>query len=170
MPTLIATAGSSTANSYCTLAEANTYAETIPNEAIWSAADDDAKIAALITATRALDDQYEWVGYKVTTTQALRWPRSGVTDRDAYAVTNTAIPTFLKNAVAEFARQLIKGDRYAARDDAKGGIESVTAGSVSVTFNSLDRINLMPESVTSMLDFYSTGSQSGGINVPLVRV
>lgn len=170
MPTIVATAGATNANSYCTVAEADAYHETIVGATTWTEAEDDTKIAALIQATRVLDEQYDWVGQKANSTQALRWPRADVTDRDGWDVDSATIPTFLKNATAEMARALIKGDRFATRDDAKGGIKSVTAGSVSVTFDSLDRIELLPESVSTMLNYYSIGSQSGGINVPLVRV
>ena len=55
------------------------------------------------------------------------------------------------------------------RDDAKGGLSSVSAGPVSVSFNQVDRINLVPESVWSILKPIQSGA-AGGWEVPLIRV
>lgn len=170
MPTIVATAGATNANSYCTLVEANTYHESHLYATTWTDGEDDNKIIALIWATRLLDEQYDWVGQKVSSDQALRWPRADVTDRDGWEVSSTTIPQFLKNATAELARQLMTSDRFGTRDSAAAGIKSVQAGSVAVEFDSLDRIEVFPEAVESMVSFYTTGSQLGGIEVPLVRV
>jgi len=170
--TLIATAGAVNANSYATLAEAAAFLETNPHAfPAWSNADDaEVKIPALIWATRILDEDYDWVGAKVSSTQALRWPRADVVDRDGWSVDSTTIPSFLKNATAELARHLAASDRFATRDGAQSGVQAVTAGSVSVTFDKYDRIAVLPESVLAMVGFYTTGSATGGIEVPLVRV
>ena len=170
MPTIVATAGATNANSYCTLVESNTYHDTHLYATTWTDGEDDNKIIALIWATRLLDEQYDWVGQKVSSDQALRWPRADVTDRDGWAVDSATIPQFLKNATAELARQLMTSDRFGTRDSAQAGIKSVQAGSVAVEFDSLDRIEVFPEAVESMVSFYTTGSQLGGIEVPLVRV
>lgn len=170
MPTLVATAGAVNANSYCTLAEGNTYHESHLYASTWTDGEDDNKIIALVWATRLLDEQYDWVGEKISSTQALRWPRSGVIDRDGWEVDFDTIPQFLKNATAELARQLMTSDRFGTRDSAQAGIKSVKAGSVAVEFDSLDRIEVFPEAVDTMVSFYTTGSQLGGIEVPLVRV
>lgn len=170
MPTIIATAGAPDANSYATRAEATAYHAAHLYASIWEDADDDQKDIALLWATRVLDEQFDWVGQKIRATQALRWPRLGVTDRDGWAVSPTTIPMFLKNATAELARQLLARDRFATRDEAASGIQSVDAGSVSVTFGKLDRIALVPESVLSIVEWYILGSESDGLNVALVRV
>lgn len=168
-PTLIATPMASDANSYCTVAEADLYHAAHLYAAVWEDADASQKTVALIWATRLLDEQVDWVGTKATEAQALRWPRTDVEDRDGYLLASTVIPNWLKNATAELARQLLAKDRLAVRDDAMGGIKSVSAGSVSVEFDAQDRIQVFPESVQSLIDWYSLGTQ-GGYEVPLVRV
>jgi hypothetical protein len=167
--TLIATAGASNANSYMTVEEADAYHEAHLYASDWTAATMATKETALIWATRLLDEQCEWRGTKTTNEQALRWPRGGVSDMDGVAIDNDVIPTALKRATAELARHLLKSDRLQARDDARGGLQSVAAGPVSVTFDKVDRISLLPESVLSLLRPITTGS-AGGLAVPLVRV
>src|SRR5690349_2139070 len=76
--TIDATAGGAASNSYATLQDAADYHDTHPYSSVWDDADDDQKTRALITATRMLDDWFEWKGAISTTTQALLWPRSGV--------------------------------------------------------------------------------------------
>lgn len=166
---LVATPGSPSANAYATVAEANTFMSYHPQAAaIWDALDNDVKIQGIVNATRMLDEMVAWEGYKQTFTQALRWPRAGVVDRDNYQVVIDVIPTFLKNATAELARYLVVKDRFQVQDDATAGISSVTAGPVSVTFDKADRGEVLPDSVLSMIEAYSSGA-SGGIEVSLLR-
>ena len=53
--TINATLKSATANSFVTLAEANTYFETVPDSSTWDDKTDDQKNRALISATRWID-------------------------------------------------------------------------------------------------------------------
>jgi len=168
MPTIVATAGATNANSYATLTEANTYHDTHLYASVWTDAEDDNKIIALIWATRLLDQVCTWDGAKVTQGQALRWPRSWVYDQDGYVFPNDAIPQWLKNVAAELARHLLTKDRLQAMEDAIAGLKSVQAGSVSVEFDSMDRISALPISVQQMLEPYAKTS-SGGFQVPVVR-
>lgn len=75
MPTLIATAGASNANSYLSVAGADSIADGMVGTLAWSTATSDNKIKALITATNGLET-LGWIGSRATTTQALAWPRS----------------------------------------------------------------------------------------------
>lgn len=170
MATIIATVGAVDANCYCTVAEADTYHDNMLYGTAWTDEDDDdKKIQALIWATRLLDEQVDWDGDKASTTQVLRWPRYNVYDRDGYVFSNTIIPQWLKNATAEFARHLLLKDRLQTMDDNVAGLTSVTAGPVSVDFDSMDRIELFPPSVLSIIKDFARMS-SGGMVVPLVRV
>ena len=168
MPTLVATAGATNANSYCTLAEANTYHESRLYTTSWTDAEDDNKVIALIWATRMLDEICDWVGEKSTGEQALRWPRWDAWDKDGYNLDANTIPTFLKNATAELAFQLILKDRLQTMDDSIGGLKSVTAGSVSVDFDKMDRIQALPQSVLNLIKGF-TNNATGGWQIPLVR-
>lgn len=66
---------------------------------------------ALIWATSLLDSSFEWRGTYRFTSQALRWPRSGVYDFDGREFNYDTIPELLKRATAELALALIKKDR-----------------------------------------------------------
>jgi hypothetical protein len=167
--TLIATAGAANANSYTTVEEADAYHDAHLYASTWTNATTEQKTAALVWATRLLDEQCEWDGTKATNEQALRWPRGGAYDADGVPFDVDEIPQSLKYATAEFARHLLASDRFQVRDDARGGLHSVSAGPVSLTFNMVDRIGLLPESVCSLVAPYMTGT-GGGWEVPLVRV
>ena len=72
---LVATLGSSSANSYVSVADADAYFANLLSFDQWDGlGDEDTKARALITATAALDQLTFW-GDAVTTTQALRFPR-----------------------------------------------------------------------------------------------
>ena len=123
---IVATAGSATANSFITLAEAETYMEGRGNKALWTAAADADKNIALVEAMRELD-VLSYQGYRSTDTQALSWPRQWAVDPDnpVYAWFDTdEIPTRLKNAQAELAFQFIKaGTTDVAALDSKTGVK-----------------------------------------------
>lgn len=168
MATLVATAGSASANSYCTVAEAEVYFEGRLYSTTWTDASDDDKPIALMWATRVLDEVCDWVGEKSAGSQALRWPRWDAWDKDGYNLAADTIPTFLKNATAELAFQLLAKDRLQTIDDSIGGLKSVTAGSVSVEFDKMDRIQALPQSVLNLIKGFTTNA-TGGWQVPLVR-
>ncbi len=169
MPTLIATAGASNANSYCTLTEANAYHDVHLYATTWTDADDDQRIIALIWATRMLDEICDWLGEKVTTTQALRWPRSGVYDRDDIVISSTVIPTWLKNATAELARHLLAKDRLQTIDDATNGLKSADVGSISVEFDKGNQLAMLPASIQNIIGPYA-GSSGSRSQISLTRV
>jgi len=69
------------ANAYASLVDVDTYHEDRGN-ALWSAADDTAKEAAMLRATAGLESKYRqrWIGFKAnhndaTAPQNLAWPR-----------------------------------------------------------------------------------------------
>ena len=160
MPTLVATAGATNANSYCTVAQADAYHDTHLYATTWTDADDDQKTIGLIWATRLLDQHIAWSGNKYTAAQALRWPRSGVYDPDGYVFPVDEIPTFLKNATAELARHLIKEDRTADRGY---GLSSLTADVITLNFDTQDEKPTLPEAVMAFIRDYGTvgGGNSG---------
>ena len=148
--TLVATAASASANSYCTLASANDYLQqNIHTYSTWAAlATTDAE-ACLIFATSLLDKQMDWVGTKGSSSQALRWPRDDVSDADGYAVDSESIPKFLREATAEYARWLSVKDRTA--EDPTRGFSRLEAGGLAAYIDKHDRVEVMPELVYSMI-------------------
>jgi hypothetical protein len=105
-------AGLSNANSYADVAFADAYYAGHPFYADnWDDLDPSTKAALLMAATRSLDGQYLWYGYRATTTQALEWPRARVRDLYDVLLPQDALPVRLRQAVAEHALWLTKGDR-----------------------------------------------------------
>ena len=168
--TLVATAGASNANTYATLAEGDTYHEGHLYSSLWDDASDDTKNRALAMATRLLDALIEWTGAAVSQGQALGWPRVGMLSRNGYVLSSATIPEDLKKGTAEFARQLIGGDRSADSDIETQGITSLTAGPVSLAFKDSVEAKVVPDAVWALLPA-SWGFIRGrsGTMVPLVR-
>ena len=102
-------------------------------------------------ATRLLDTMVEWEGWPNSTTQVLGWPRSGLEDRNGNAIDASVIPADLKNATAEFARQLLAKDRTADSDVETDGISRVKAGPVEVEFENPVQVKVVPDSVFYLL-------------------
>jgi hypothetical protein len=152
MPTVIATSGAVNANSYITIAEGDTYHTTHLYPEDWTSATDTEKETAVIMATRLLDHMYEWAEYPSTDEQALQWPRDGIVAfnrRDWVEVDE--IPIQLKNATAEFARQLLAGDRSADSAVETQGIKSLSAGSVSLSFKDAVSAKVIPDAVDHLI-------------------
>lgn len=152
--TLIETPGAADANTYCTLAEAESYFEKRLHKDSWDDALDPDKNAALVWATSILDDSINWYGWSLSETQALRWPRTGLSSPDGWTVSSTTIPQFLKNATAEFAMHLIDSDRMA--DDDMAGIKQIAVSSIQITTDKYDRKAIIPQSVWQIIRPYGT--------------
>ena len=175
--TLITTPKATNANSYATVAEANTYHNTIREEAdlVWSALHDGKKARLLAMATRLIDEHFVFMGYKSDSTQALHWPRSGVVKDGKYAhgtfqnLDENTIPQFVKDATSEFARILSAEDTTA--DDDTAGFKQIMVQGISLTMDQSSRISkgVIRSSVYSTLRKYgdyipSLNAGSGGIS------
>lgn len=171
---LDASPGSASANSYATLAEANTYHESHLYGSVWTAAADALKINALITATRLLDENVVWVGWPTNAGQALGWPRAGGLLRSGYAIQSGEIPIALKNATAEFARLLIDaGGMPNSGSDIPAGLKRIKAGSVELEYDpalSSGSEDALPIPVLSMIGFLIETRAQHQLNVPLERM
>ena len=123
-----ATAGGASANSYATLAEADTYMTARLNASSWETdASDDDKNRALVEAARELDPM-AWDGLRTDGTQALSWPRQWAYDPDSpvqdYYDTDV-VPQRVKDAQCELAFAFIKAGTtdLAVQDSSAGVIE-----------------------------------------------
>ncbi|RLE28258.1 MAG: hypothetical protein DRJ65_00075 [Acidobacteria bacterium] len=97
-------AGVAGANSYLSVADADTYHTDRANSG-WTGADA-VKQAALIEATDYLEAHYQWsTGYKTSDDQGLSWPRSGAIDRHGWAIDSDEVPQEVKGATAYLALQ-----------------------------------------------------------------
>jgi hypothetical protein len=167
VPTLNATPGAEDANSYATVQEANAYHDSRLHSEDWTAADVGTKTVALIMATRLIDSLYDWTGDIASGQQALLWPRVGMSRRTgsgrsgwnpgagwyggAYPIASDVIPPELKNATAEFARQLIGEDRSADSDIETQGLKSLRAGPVSLEFKGDVAPKVVPDAVYHLI-------------------
>jgi hypothetical protein len=151
--TLIATAGASNANTYSTLAEAETYFEKRLHKSDWTDETDANKNIALVMSTRLLDEYFLWHGFQYSSSQALLWPRSNVFDVEGNPVTAGTIPDFLKDATAEFAMFLLAEDK-SVESDMKGYKSIKIEGAISLWFDKRDRPDVIPKSVYSILRHY----------------
>ena len=73
--TISATLKGESSNSYVTLAEANSYFETSPDDSTWTNKSDDQKNRSLISACRWIDS-LNFYGDRCDESQALKWPRN----------------------------------------------------------------------------------------------
>ena len=106
MPAAIdATVGGTTANSYLSIAAADSLAETMLGTLAWTTATSDEKTRALITGTRGLDT-LTWIGSRTSETQALDWPRTDVTC-DGVDYPDDEIPEQLQYALFDLANALL---------------------------------------------------------------
>lgn len=137
---LVTTVGAANANSWASVVEFKAYRDArLPSVASVLTATDPQIEAALIVAARAMDSDLAWTGTAVDAVQAMTWPRVGMFTRNGFTISTTTIPQQLKDAQSEWAYQLLAGTDFTADNDAqKQGIASVKAGSVAVTFQSVD--------------------------------
>lgn len=171
MPVIIATPGAVNANSYELLSEAATYFdERLPLPTPWVASGD-TSIRALLTATRVLDamafphrilrrrddgvsyyyTNRQWTGLPASATQRLAWPRVGMFTAGGQLISSTEIPQALKDAESELAGQLIIADTTLDNAVSVGGITSVKAGSVAVTFKENIDAHVLPDAVINLM-------------------
>lgn len=169
---LVATAGASNANTYCTRAAATQYDDNHPQSGTtWSGSSSDEKGQALLMATQLLDQHIEWTGAASDVIQILEWPRIGMWDRNGNAMDSDSIPDELVNATAEFARQIIAADRMADDAVSTKGITQLKAGPVSLTFSGRKGAKVVPDAVYYLLEdswFFSVRKR-GQISADLIR-
>lgn len=147
---IVATLSGASANSYVTLAEANTYFETVPDSSTWTDKTDDQKNRALISATRWID-ALSFYGDRCTTTQALKWPREDYTV-DGIDLACTLIPEPIKVATYELARALANDtDAIIGSTGTTGLYDQVELGELKVKYSkSSQAVGL----VTNAFDVY----------------
>jgi hypothetical protein len=169
---LITTSAGVDSNSYQTLLEANAYFVTRLHTAVWTAATDNQKEAALIWATRILDVNIQWNGIRQTELQALAWPRMNVYDADGWVIRINVIPKELKWAQAELAQLLLADDRM-VEVSAKGMKELWIDRFTRFVFDKEDMQHVIPEFIVTLVAPFGTyiGNEALGGNgiIQLVR-
>lgn len=129
--------GLASADSYLSVAGADSYHASHGNPSAWSSASTAAKESALQLATQFLDLTYggQWLGVRIIETMSLDWPRYGVTDRDGFVIDSDAVPVQIEHATAYLALQVVNGDTLSPVVSAGTNIssESVTVGPITTS-------------------------------------
>ncbi len=185
--------GLSNANSYASVADGDAYFEGHLYATAWTAATSGTKAAALVMATRLVDTQFQFNGFRANEGQGLQWPRERCPDPDRIAVTSSLqspvlssfvpsddVPKGVVEAVCEMARELLIADRTAAppgegisstqtssaTHDSAGGSSSQS----STTYSKEDTRPIMSRVAQAMLAKYGALIQGSSGSVRLVRV
>jgi hypothetical protein len=169
----------SNANSYATATDGDGYHDGHLYASAWTAATQARKEAALVMATRLLDSQFQFNGFRAHAEQALQWPREKCPDPDASVVSISVfgwvgdnfvepdlVPAAVVQATCELGRELLLVDRTAA-PEGEGIAQFGIAGGVSVTFDKADRRALVPPLVVAMLGKFGclVGAGSGAVRL-----
>lgn len=172
--TVVATVGASDSNSFVTLSEANTFADSkLPSPTAWDAASDDTCNRALVSATRWLSALL-WLGTRVDATQALSWPRTGVVDvddPDENEYDTDEIPQRVKDATCELAILMVAaGTSDLAAAPSTDGIIRKRVDVIETEFapsyeraSDIDRFPTVTRLLVGLL------LETGGPTVPLAR-
>jgi hypothetical protein len=120
----------------------------------WESASTTDKEKALIQATRLLDELVSWDGDVSSDTQALRWPRQDVVDKDDNEIDEDTIPDFLKNATAEYAKKLLGGDLTANSDT--DGFKRIKVSSIELEIDYNRSVDPIPLSVKNIISQYGS--------------
>jgi hypothetical protein len=156
---LDATIGGSTSNSYCSLTEADAYFADRLNSSEWTSASQGTKEKALITATRRIDEE-QFVGYKVSKDQALKWPRYNVLDEDGFFYFATdSIPERVKQAVFVTALELLRADFLA--ENYMGNFSYFSAGTVQIKQFTQQSAGRLPSDAVRLLERFMTSANGG---------
>jgi hypothetical protein len=133
VPTLDATVGGASANTYLLEAAADTYHDERLYNSRWVEADQDYKLRSLVWATRLLDT-FHWKGNPTAAgTQRLEFPRTGILSWDDVDVASDAIPDGILWATAELSFQLIKNAELT--EGTADDLRSVSIGPVTLGMN-----------------------------------
>lgn len=120
-------------NSYVSVEEATDYlSQNIHVSAKWAALSNEDQERLLSWATRYLDQQARWSGFKTYSDQSLRFPRTGVRDQDGTPLPPDEIPEQLKEATIEMARFFLDSDRSAPRG--QDGLKKLKVDSIEMIF------------------------------------
>lgn len=111
--------GKSTAESYLSEADGDSYHTAHANSTDWSGATTGEKEIALRRASQYLDMVYgaQWKGSRANEDQALDWPRVWADDRDDVAILHTELPQRLKDACAEAAERMLTEEMMPVQAD-----------------------------------------------------
>lgn len=156
------------ANSYLTVAEADDIlAIDFRQNAIWSALSEPDKELMLASATRYLDDNYQWFGKQTEPrVQPIKWPRTGMRDAEGNYIGINVIPGELKRATAQLAVWLRTNDGNDQLDSA--GVRRFRSEEVEIEWQDGYYGRVAPEFLSRLLICFGYGPNDRGFK-PIVR-
>lgn len=163
--------GKADAESLISVVDADTYFSARA-DTVWTALTTAAKEAALRKATDYMQATFAlcWAGMRVTTTQALDWPRAWVPRKDApsgyrsstaYYV-STSVPVAVQRACAELA---VRASAAPLSPDVGAQVKSETVGPISVVYADGARQSDNYRAIDAMLAPFL----KGGGSIPVIR-
>lgn len=157
--------GLSNAESYISVAEANTY-HTNRGNSSWTGTDA-VKEAALRKATQYLDVTYVWNGDIKSTTQSLNWPRDNVVDNQGRDLEDS-VPQKIKDATAELAVASLSADLLTVTSNSDY-VKREKVGELEIEYKDGSPVGREYSLVSRIVSgLYS--SKIGGNNINLTRV
>jgi hypothetical protein len=177
------------ANTYISLADADAYFAARLNSGLWvNDTTATVKSQALANATKFLDENMEWLGYRTNSTQVLDWPRARVPNPElppigstvpwAYGAGNFGSPPFaamgvqywpenvvpprILDAVCELAIEMLKRDRTAEWGALGVSHIGLGSGALDVTFegNAQATQVIVPDRIADILLPYGSAVTS----------
>lgn len=129
--------GLSDAEAYISVADSDAYVVEVygTSQTLWDAATDAVKEQVLRQATRYLDQHYKYVGIRLTTTQALEWPRTDAQERTSTFEFIDGVHIRIKDASVELALMVINGTTLFPITVEGGNTKSVTVGPIEKVFS-----------------------------------
>lgn len=167
MPTVDASVGTPTANSYVLVAEADAYFEASFGRSLWAPATPEDKATLVVNASRALDSFMEWAGYKASQTQSMEWPRTGTYDKAGFAYASDAIPMPVKFAVYELAYYMLSNGGL---NFAEQSVDRVKVGPVDVEFTKGGVDSGIPKYVEALIAHIGDPVLAGGLSMYTAKV
>lgn len=159
------TPGGANSNTYCDIAEADAYLLTCRlHTGAWASLTPIQKEAALKWATELLDTFMDWNGSIRDVDQSLRWPRSGVTDKDGLYYNYDTIPEVLVNATASLAFHLTQRDRDTQPELLGTAIGKAKVGPLEVEVDTANVIDLIPPNIAIQLQGANLGQFDGNLS------
>lgn len=160
---------SSSAESYASVAFADTYA-LARGDTAWGLLSTNDKEIALRKATDYMSQQYrgKWKGLRVNSTQALDWPRVNVTVDSFVVIQSNVVPEEIKRACVELASKSISTTLLA---DVSQGVIRKKVDVIEVEYdpNSAQTIRFLAIESALRPFLLAAGNSSGGV-VRLSRV
>lgn len=168
------------ANSYAAAADGDAFYDGHLYASAWTAATTGNKEKALVMATRLIDAEYQFNGFKANDGQALQWPRVRCPDPDrtdrvffplaisfGLYLDSDKVPSALRDATIEMARELLVLDRTAAPPGE--GLKYENTGAAQMGYSKTDVRPIISHVAQAMLAKYGALLKSKSGAVRLVR-